>query len=299
MRIGFLGLGRLGRPMATNILNGGFQVTVYNRSQGKVQEMVALGAEAGVTPAEIASTVESIHTCLPDVATVESIITGPSGVLEGAQPGLILVDHSTVDPGTSRRIAQAAEAKGVRFLDAPVSVKGEISLRGSITMMVGGEEAAFKQVQPVLEAAAQVVRWMGPAGSGATTKLINNMIMGTSKVLTMESIVLGTKAGIDPTALYDIIQNASGASLVWTRDVRKILTRTFPPQGAVRLLSKDMDLVGDLAAAMGMSLPVFEAAMRFWVRAREAGMGEEDPTSAVRLYEREAGIEIHGTPGPQ
>ena len=299
MRVGFLGLGRLGRPMATNILNGGLQVTVYNRSQGKVQEMAALGAEAGGTPAEIAATVESVHTCLPDVATVESIITGPSGVLEGAHPGLILVDHSTVDPDTSRRLAQAAEAKGVRFLDAPVSVTGDINLRDSITMMVGGEEAAFKQVQPVLDAAARVVRLMGPVGSGSTTKLINNMVMGTSKVITMESIVLGAKTGLDLSSLYDIIQNASGASLVWTRDVRKILTRTFPPQGAVRLLSKDMDLVGEVAAAMGLSLPVFEAAMRFWVKAREAGMSEEDPTSAVRLYEQEAGIEVHGTPGPQ
>jgi 3-hydroxyisobutyrate dehydrogenase-like beta-hydroxyacid dehydrogenase len=285
--------------VATNILNSGFQVTVYNRSQGKVQEMVALGAEAGGTPAEIAATVESIHTCLPDVDTVESIITGPSGVLEGAQPGLILVDHSTVDPDTSRRVAQAAEAKGVHFLDAPISVTGDINLRDSITMMVGGKEASFKKVQPALDAAARVVRLMGPVGSGATTKLINNMIMGTSKVLTMESIVLGSKAGVDPSALYDIIQNASGASLVWKRDVRKILTRTFPPQGAVRLLSKDMDLVGELAIAMGLSLPVFEAAMRFWVIAREAGMGEEDPTSAVRLYEQAAGLEVHGAPESQ
>jgi len=296
MHVGFIGLGRLGRPLATKLLNGGFDVTVYNRSQAKIQDMVKLGARAGGALGEVGSSVESVHICLPDVATVESIITGPSGVLEGAKPGLILVDHSTVDPDTSRRIAQAAEAKGVRFLDAPVSVTGDINLRDSITMMVGGDEKAFRQVQPVLEAEAGIIRWVGPVGSGSITKLINNMIMGTNKVIAMESIVLGTKAGVNPSALYDIIQNASGASLVWKRDVHSFLTRTFPPQGAVRLLSKDMDLVGDLAGTFGLSLPVFEAAMRFWVRALEAGMGEEDPTFAVRLYEQAANLEVRGTP---
>ena len=118
--------------------------------------------------------------------------------------------------------------------------------------------------------------------------------MGTNKVVTMESIVLGAKAGLDPSALYDIIQNSSGASLVWNRDVRKILERNFPPQGAVRLLSKDMNLVGEMAAACGLSLPVFTAAMQFWVRAQEAGLGEQDPTSAVHLYEQEAGIVVKG-----
>jgi 3-hydroxyisobutyrate dehydrogenase-like beta-hydroxyacid dehydrogenase len=296
MHVGFIGLGRLGRPMATNLLNSGFDVTVYNRTQGKTNEMVKLGACASGTPVEVASSTESVHMCLPDVSTMENIVTGPGGVLEGAHPGLVLVDHSTVDPDTSRRVALAAEAKGVLFLDAPVSVTGDINLRDSITMMVGGAEAAFKQVLPVLEAEAGTIRWVGPVGSGSTAKLINNMIMGTNKVITMEAIVLGAKAGVDPSALYDIIQNASGASLVWKRDVHNFLTRIFTSQGAVRLLSKDMNLVGELATTFGLSLPIFEAAMRFWVRALEAGMGEEDPTFAVRLYEQAANLEIRGTP---
>lgn len=294
MRVGFFGLGRLGRPIATNILTAGFEVTVYNRSQQKVLEMVALGAQKGDTPADIVRSIDTAHTCLPDIGTVEEIILGPSGILAGAQPGLILVDHSTVDPETSRRISSVAESKQVYFLDAPVSVTGDINLQSSITMMVGGNEEAFQTVKPVLDSAARIVRWMGPSGSGSTSKLINNMIMGTNKVVTMESIVLGAKAGLDPSALYDIIQNSSGASLVWNRDVQKILDRNFPAQGAVRLLSKDMNLVGEMAAACGLSLPVFTAAMQFWVRAQEAGLGEQDPTSAVHLYEQEAGIVVKG-----
>jgi 3-hydroxyisobutyrate dehydrogenase-like beta-hydroxyacid dehydrogenase len=298
MQVGFVGLGKLGKPMAANILAGGFDLTVFNRSQSRIDDLCALGATAGSSPAEIASEVDTIHTCLANVEAVESMITGPSGVLEGAKPGLILVDHSTVDPGTSRRIGALAQAQGVRFLDAPVSVTGDIALRESITMMVGGDEDDFELVLPVLNAAARLVRLMGPVSSGSTTKLINNMILGSNKVIAMESAVLGTKAGLDPTALYEIVQNASGASLVWTRDVKKFLTRTFKAQGAVRLLGRDMDLARELAADMELTLPVLNAAVDFWVRARESGMSEEDPTSAVLIYEKAAGIQVVANPDP-
>ena len=294
MRIGWIGLGRMGRPMVENLVRKGFDVTVQNRSQGKVQEIVAMGATAGESYAAMGATLDAVHVCLPGEDVVREVIAGPSGVLSNAREGLIIVDHSTIHPDDARDLARMASEKGVTYLDSPVSGAGPYAERGELTIMCGGDPVAFAAAKPAMEAMGRTVELMGDVGAGSATKIVNNVLMATNLAVAMEGLLLAVKAGLDPEAFFSVVRTASGASRTWERNIPRILKREYGKDGAAWLTSKDQDVAHEMAEAFGMDLPVFEASRRFWRSAVEAGLGEEDPSHAMTVLEARLGISATG-----
>ena len=292
MRIGWIGIGRMGRPMVVNLVRKGFDVTVQNRSQDKVAEIAAMGATAGESFAQMAAELDAVHTCLPGTELVRGVV---SGLVDAARPGLLIVDHSTIHPDAARELASRAAARGVAYLDAPVSGSGPVAERGELTIMCGGDADAFEQARPAMEAMGRTVALMGPSGSGALTKIVNNVLMAANLAVAMEGLLFAVKAGLDPQALFAVVRTASGASRTWERNVPRILSRDFGADGAVWLTSEDQELAHELAEAMGgLDLPVFEASRAFWASAVAAGLGQEDPSHAVTMLEERLGFTAAG-----
>ena len=285
MRIGFIGLGRMGKPMAINLLRAGYDLTVLNRSKAAEEELVAAGASHGTSPAAMGRGLDIILTCLPDVPTVESIVAGDDGILSEARPGLIVVDHSTIDPETARRLAAEAQARGVEFVDAPISGGVEGAAAASLAIMAGGQRQAFQAIQPVLECLGQTVRHLGPSGAGSVAKLVNQLLMSIHSAASLEAIALGMKAGADPAALNEIIGASYGASRMWERNVPRVLEGRFLSDAPIRLVVKDQTLIDRLAQNLDLSLPLFQAARQFWSTAAGQGLAEQDVATAVRLLQ--------------
>lgn len=285
MRVGFIGLGRMGKPMARNLLRAGHDLVVHNRSQGVVQELALEGAHPASSAAEVAERADVVLTCLPDIPTVRQVVEGPQGVLAAARPGLIVVDLSTIDPDTARHLAERASGRGAFFLDAPVSGGVEGARAGTLTIMVGGDTEAFNRVLPVLEALGKTVRLVGPSGAGTVAKPVNQLLTSVHTVAALEAIALGARAGADPRVLYELIRVSYGASRMWERNVPRVLERHFPSEAPIRLLYKDQVSIQELARSLGLTLAVSEASRRFWQRAIEEGLGEEDIACAVQVLE--------------
>ena len=294
MRIGFVGLGMMGKPIAVNLVKAGHDVTVVNRSQGKVQELAAMGARAGAVPADAARGAEIVALCLVEEETVERILCGPDGVLSAVEPGAVVLDHSTVHPEFARRMAGACAAQGAVYLDAPVSGSGEVAWEGRLTVMIGGDPAAFARVQPVLDAVAANALLLGPVGSGNMAKLINNMVKDINLVAVMEAFVLAAKLGMDCAALFEVMRRASAASRQLERLIPKTLDRTFTQTTYVSTNVKDQEHTGWLIEQAGLTLPLRNAARDHWKRAADEGLGAADSSEAIRVLEREAGVEVRG-----
>ena len=291
MKIGWIGLGRMGRPMVENLVRKGFDVTAQNRSQGKVAELAALGATPGASFSQMAAELDAIHLCLPGTEPVEEVT---ATLLGSARPGLLLVDHSTIHPDSARELARLAAERGAAFIDAPVSGSGPVAERGELTIMCGGEPEAFERARPAMEAMGRTVALMGPSGSGALTKIVNNVLMAANLAVAMEGLLFAVKAGLDPQALFEVVRTASGASRTWERNAPRILSREFGKDGSAYLTSKDQELAHELAAGMGLDMPVFEASRAFWKAAVESGLGEEDPSHAVTMLEERLGFTAAG-----
>ena len=282
MRIGFIGLGRMGKPMALNLLRAGYDLTVLNRSKAVEEELAAAGATRGASPATMGRGLDIVLTCLPDVPTVESV-TG--GILSEARPGLIVVDHSTIDPQTARRLGAEAQARSAEFVDAPISGGVEGAAAATLAIMAGGQRQAFQAVQPVLECLGKTVRYLGPSGAGSVAKLVNQLLMSIHSAASLEAIVLGMKAGADPVVLNEIIGASYGASRMWGRNVPRVLEGRFPSDAPIRLVVKDQTLIDGLARDLDLPLSLFQAARHFWTTAVERGLAEEDVAAAVRLLQ--------------
>jgi 3-hydroxyisobutyrate dehydrogenase-like beta-hydroxyacid dehydrogenase len=210
MKVGFIGLGRMGFPMARNLIKAGHSVVAHNRSRSPVDRLVALGAVAASTPAEVARSVEILVSCVLTPEQAEDIYLGPEGALEGASQGQVFIDTSTVYPITSRKIGKALHDRGVAFIDVPVSGGPQGAENGTLSIMVGADEAALKKARPVLEVFGKYIFHMGPTGAGCSTKICNQILTGTSHVLVAEAMVLGTKLGLDPQKLFDVLHVSSG-----------------------------------------------------------------------------------------
>ena len=297
MRIGWIGLGRMGRRMVENLVRKGFDVAVQNRSKDKVRELVAMGAKAGGPIPEMGARLDVIHTCLPGADIVRRFITGRSGALKRPKEGLIIVDHSTIHPDAARELAEAAIERGARFIDAPVSGSGPVAERGELTIMCGGDPEAFAAVRPHLEAMGKTVELMGPSGSGAATKVVNNAMMAANLVVAMEALILASKIGLDLERLYEVVRTASGASRAWERNVPRILKREFGSDGAAKLLLSDANIAADMATERLKTQPtMLRDANLFWndvVHDKRFGLlGEEDPSHAITAMEKKLGVSL-------
>lgn len=292
LSVGFIGLGYMGKPMARNLLKAGFPLTVHNRSQGAVQELVAEGAQPAGSPGELAEQVEVVFTCLPGPADVEKVYLGDNGVLTGVRAGSILVDMSTIDPQTHQKIAARAAEKGAGYLDAPVSGGTTGARDGTLTIMVGGAAETLERVMPALQAMGQRIYHIGPVGTGAVVKLINNMMSAINALGVIEGLVLGTKFGIDPELVYEVCSNSSAGSRTLTGTGQAILKRDFEPGFMIDLMHKDVGL----AVALGRSLKVrtLAAALAEQIlqEAQAAGLGRAGTAAQIIPLERSAGVEV-------
>ena len=280
MKVGFIGLGRMGMPMSKNLLKAGFPLTVHNRSRGKVDNMARLGATPAWSLAEVTQTSDVVLTCLPDVPTLEHVFLGGDGIVSEARPGQILVDHSTVGPWTSRKIAEAAAAKGASFLDAPVSglVKGAVE--GALTIMVGGERSAFDRALPVFQSMGKNIYYAGGSGAGSAIKLMNQMLWSINCLGAAEVSLLCTKLGADPDLTLEVLGNSSGQSSALTRSGPRILSQIFNEDVLpLRLILKDISLALEMARELGLNLPAAQEALKIFQGAAGQGLEELDASS--------------------
>lgn len=291
-RVGFIGLGLMGKPMAHNVLKAGFPLVVHNRSRAAVDELVAAGASAAASPAEVAGQVDVVLTCLPGPADVELVYLGDNGVLSAAKPGLSLVDMSTIDPGTHQKISALAEQKGAGYLDGPVSGGTYGAQNGILTIMIGGSAETLETVRPVLLAMGQKIYHCGPVGHGAVVKLVNQLMGSVNALGMIEGMVLGTKAGVDPAILYEVVSNSSGSSRTLMGSVPNVLKRDFDPGFMIDLMYKDIGLAVDLAKQTGVRTLAAALAQQIIQETRLAGFGRLDTRAQIIPLERNAGVEV-------
>ena len=276
-KIGWVGFGAMGRPMATNVAMAGFDLTVCNRRPESIASIQTMGANIAENAAATASQCDIMFVCLPNAASSEAVA---NEVFCAEQRPDIYVELSTLSPVFVREMAAKAAAAGMALIDAPVSGNAKARADGALTVMVGGEETACARIRPVLEAFAQQIFLMGPVGSGSMAKVCNQLLVMTSLVSTIEGLLLGARHGLDVTNLKDVIMAASGAA--WTVPViaSEYSTRTYrtldEPRAALRLAVKDLELAVELAAEVGLPTCAAEAALGVWREAEAAGLGDTD-----------------------
>lgn len=293
-KVGFVGLGIMGRPMARNLLKAGFQLTVYSRTPATVDALVEHGAIAAGSPAEVARASEMVIIMVPDSSDVEIVANGPHGLFEGTRRGVVIADMSTISPAVTRRLAAEADDKGCHWLDAPVS-GGEIgAINGTLTIMVGGSDTAFERARPVFAGMGSRVTHIGPSSHGQTAKLCNQILAAVNLMASCEALVLGAKAGLDLDKLHEALTGGAANSWAFQNLGRKILNGDFAPAFKVRLQQKDLKLVSE--AARDLHVPVFAAELvSQLLRAIEVqGGGDLGTQSLVTVLETMAGTTARG-----
>jgi len=295
-RIGFVGLGIMGRGMAANLLKAGYDVAVYNRTRAKAEELAGLGAEVAGTPAQAARGRDVVITMLADPPAINEVVLGPGGVIEGLEQGSILIDCSTVDPATSAALREAAQAKGARFLDSPVAGSKEAAAKGELILMVGGDEPTLNEVRPILEVMSNKIIHAGPSGSGTMVKLCFNLVGSHMMAALVEAFVLGTKAGLRPEVILEAVMSGALAARFYEWKGGCILDRDFSTNFSIRLMHKDLSLMMSAGYSLGTPLPVTAVVKELYSMAEGHGESEQDFCSLVRVLEDLAGVEVRRTP---
>ena len=300
MKVGCIGLGGMGKPIASRIVEAGFEVTVRDVRQAPVNDLLRLGATSAGSAREVAAASDVVLSSLSSLPASREVALGEDGVLAGATPGDVYIETSTVGPGFIRDLAAAGEARGVAVLDAPVS--GGITQReqGTLTVMVGGEASTLERVRPVLEAFGGRVIHAGPSGSGATVKLLNNLTAASNIVAAMEALVLGVKAGLRVEVIREVISSSSGASRVFEAMVDNVMTRDpVPPEGqlarqGLHTLVKDVTLACELAREVSVPLLLGSATAQTYLAGEAAGLGDQENWALITVLEELAGVSVRG-----
>jgi 3-hydroxyisobutyrate dehydrogenase len=293
MKIGFIGLGVMGKSMALNILKAEYDLTVYDVVDKNVNELVSKGAKSGKSPAEVASECDVVMTSLPNSFIVEEVVLGKDGILEGAKSGTIYVDLSSITPKSIRKISDIAEKKGIKVIDAPVSGGAEGAEKGTLTIMVGGSKEIIEKVMPVLSCIGKEIKHVGEVGAGDTIKAVNNLLLGVNMVATAEALVLGKKAGLNPDVMFDIISKSSGGSYALSAKYEKYISQgNFNPGFMVDLMYKDLQLAIDTAKDLKYPLMFGNMSQQMFETARAEGLGLEDISSVIKIFEKMAGTEV-------
>lgn len=290
--IGFIGLGIMGKPMSKNLLKAGYNLLVMDKNQSAVAEVVAAGAAAASTPKEVAEQCDYIITMLPNSPHVKEVVLGEDGIIEGAKPGTIVIDMSSIAPLVSREVAEKLIAKGVEFLDAPVSGGEPKAIEGTLSVMVGGKKDIFEKCYPLMKAMAGSVVLTGGVGAGNVTKLANQVIVALNIAAMSEALVLAAKAGVEPELVYQAIRGGLAGSTVLDAKAPLVMDRKFNPGFRINLHIKDLQNVLDTSHEVGVSLPLTAAVMEIMQALKVDGMGECDHGALVRYYEKQAQIEV-------
>lgn len=280
MRVGVIGLGVMGTPMARNLLKSGHEVTVFARRADAMAPLAAAGARTSASPAEAAAVSDVTITMVLDTRAVESVVLGPGGIIEGARSGSIVVDHSTIEPEGARRVAATLQSRGIEMLDAPVSGGAAVAEAGTLSIMVGGTEAALERVRPILACYGKTIVHIGPSGAGQVAKACNQICTIVNTLGAAEAMLLAERAGVDPAKVKDVLMTGFGASRMLEVQAPKMIARNFEAKVESRLHHKDIQIVLDMARALGLDLPGSAAAARV-IAALQARGGATRDTAAV------------------
>ncbi len=292
LKVGYIGLGLMGRSIARNILKAGFPLVVHNRSQAAVDELVAEGAQRAGSPADVAAQVDVVFTNLPDSPDVEKVVLGEKGIIEGAQQGLIFVDNSSIKPATARMIAKRLESKGTLALDAPVS-GGDIGAKnGTLTIMVGGSAEAVEKVRPIFEAMGKTITHVGDSGAGQVAKAANQIMVAAQMAAMGELLIFARKAGVSPQKVVEAIK--AGAAQCWTLDVKppRLFAGNRNPGFKAHMQLKDMRIVMETAREYDIPLPSATENTKLFQQMIDMGLGELDNSAVVAVIEHLANAHL-------
>ena len=299
MKIGFIGLGNMGGPMALNLLKAGHSLTVYDVRREAAEPQLAAGARWAESPAAAAADCEVVMTSLPGPKEIEEVALGEGGIMSGLARGAIYADLSTNSPAVIRRLNAAFKAKGIEVLDAPVSGGIPGARNATLAVMVGGDRAAFDQIKPALDAIGDKVSYIGASGAGSVAKLVHNMIAICSTQLLAEAFTMGVKAGVAPEALLKVVQDgAYGQGMLLAGTMPKMVFRgnfdrvTF----ALKLARKDLGLATEVGRELNVPMPLASLVEQDFLAALANGLGEKDSTAAVTVQENRAGVKIRTEP---
>ena len=291
MKIGFVGLGIMGKPMAKNLIKAGYQLVVYDINPAPVKELAAAGAVAATSAKEAAQKTDMVITMLPNSPHVKAAVLGPNGVLEGAKAGMIIVDMSSIAPLAAKEVAAKAAEKGVEMLDAPVSGGEPKAIDGTLSIMVGGKKEIFEKCQGILSKMGASVVLCGDIGAGNTTKLANQIIVALNIAAMSEALVLGKKAGVNPETIYKAIRGGLAGSTVLDAKAPMVLNGNFKPGFRIELHIKDLANAIDTAHEVGVPLPLTSQVMEIMQALKVDGKAGNDHSGIVQFYEKLAQTE--------
>ncbi len=292
LRVGYIGLGLMGKSIASNLLKAGFRVTVHNRSQAPVQALVALGARGAASPRQVAEASDVVMTSLPDSPDVEQVVLGPDGVRAGMRPGMVFIDNSTIKPQTARQVAAELAAVGVAALDAPVS-GGDVGARaGTLAIMVGGPREAFERALPVFRAMGKTITYVGESGAGQVAKACNQIMAASQMVAMAELLLLAQKSGVDPRRVVEAIRG--GAAQCWTLDVKppRLFAGDRRPGFKAGMMRKDLGIVLEAGEGCGMPLPASALNLQFYEAMLAMGLADQDNSGVIGVLEAFSGVRL-------
>lgn len=290
--IGFIGLGIMGKPMCRNLLQAGYPVVVYTRTKSKIEEMVKEGAQGAETPREVGEKSEVVITMLPDAPQVEEVILGERGVIKGIERGKIVVDMSSIDPLSTRRIGEVLVSQGVEMLDAPVSGGEEGAIKGDLSIMVGGKKEVFEKCLPIFQVLGKTITYVGELGSGEMTKLVNQIIVAVNLAALGEAFTLGAKAGLKAETMYQALRGGMAGSKVMDMKVPRWEERNFAPGFKIDLHLKDLKNALVTAQEMKVPLPFTSLVKQVMIALSGKGEGEKDHGAMIKFWEELSQIEV-------
>lgn len=292
MKVGFIGLGIMGKPMSKNLVKHGYQLVVANREQEAIDELVALGATAAKNGAEIAQSCDVIVTMLPNSPHVREVCLGEGGIIETAKPGTVVIDMSSIDPVESQKIGAELAKKGIELLDCPVSGGEPKAIDGTISVMAGGKKELFDQYYDLVMCMAGSFVYVGPLGSGNIAKLANQIIVASNIAAVGEALTFATKAGADPKLVYQAIRGGLAGSTVMDAKVPMILDRNFKPGFRIELHIKDLNNALNAAHAIQSPVPLTASLMEMMMALKADGYEKEDHSSLVKYFEKIANVKV-------
>ncbi len=295
-RIGFIGLGIMGQGMARNLLKASFPLTIWNRTANKMEALLAEGATAGSSPADVAANSDIIITCVSDTPDVEAVILGEAGVIHGAKPGALVVDCSTISPQATREMAAKLGEKGIHMVDAPTSGGSEGAARGTLTIMVGGTAEDFERALPVFQAMGKTITHVGGIGDGQIVKLVNQVLVVGNCLAMCEALMLAQAGGVDLQKTYDAISAGAGGSWMFTNRAPQIIKRDWRPGFMISLQQKDVRLVLDAADELGVPLPGTSLIFNLYRTLEARGLSQEGNHGLMKALEFLAGFEVGKQP---
>jgi 2-hydroxy-3-oxopropionate reductase len=290
--IGFIGLGIMGRPMARNLLAAGYRLTVLDHKDAAMTELEGEGATRASTPREVAAGTDVLITMLPDSPQVRDVYLGPDGAFEALRHGWLAIDMSSIAPAVARELAQRAAEGGAQMLDAPVSGGDKGAIAGTLSVMVGGEEAALERARPILEVLGSTIVHVGPAGAGQVVKVCNQVVVGVVIEAVSEALLLGAKAGVDPGRIVDVLQGGLAATRVLELRRDNFLSGSFEPGFRIRLHLKDLKNALELARETGVALPAAAVVQQLMSAAQAGGHGEDDHSGLIQVLEALAAVRV-------